>query len=339
MLTRPDPGPPKSNMAIVASILAMIVAPAWLTLICVRGSSFDDTVGSNPTPYGYSVSLSLFLVPIITISAWLLPRQSVRLSKQALLRSVAFLFPWGAALDFFFAHLFLKFPNLNATLSIPAPALGLVEEGATHNQDFIFLRGPSHILVGSVPVEEYIFYLSGFSAVLLQYIWLDEYWFATYSVPDDAQNRTNFERLLLFHPLSFIAAVVLVFFAILYRWSFYGNGFPGYLVFLVVAALGPSSFLFHAALPVINWRAFSLTLLLTVLTSLLWEATLALPYGWWGYQSSQMVGLSIRAWHNLPIEAVCVWIAVTYVAIMTYEVVKRWKSSGKKVRKAFFGTG
>ena len=51
-------------------------------------------------------------------------------------------------------------------------------------------------------------------------------------------------------------------------------GFPGYFVVLVIGALGPSALLFPSALPVINWRALSLTLFFNLLTSLLWEATL-----------------------------------------------------------------
>jgi hypothetical protein len=35
-----------------------------------------------------------------------------------------------------------------------------------------------------------------------------------------------------------------------------------------------------------------------------------------------MMGLSIGAWFGLPIEAVCVWIAVTYATVIVFEVVK-----------------
>ena len=115
------------------------------------------------------------------------------------------------------------------------------------------------------------------------------------------------------------------------------SGFPGYFVFLVVAALGPSSALFPSALPVVNWRALSRVVFVMLLTSLLWEATLAVPYGWWGYQPGQMMGIFITAWNFLPIEAVCVWIAVSFQTVMVYEVVKRWKASGRKARHAFLG--
>ena len=57
-------------------------------------------------------------------------------------------------------------------------------------------------LGGGVPFEEYVFYFTGFVAVLLLYIWLDEYWLAAYGVRADAQERAQFQRLLRFHPAS-----------------------------------------------------------------------------------------------------------------------------------------
>jgi hypothetical protein len=317
----------------------MIVLPAALTLTRVRVSSVVDVSTSpNPSPYGYTVSLLLFIVPILAIGGWLVPQDRVRISKQSFLATIAILFPLGVVLDFFFAHLFLKFPNLNATAHIPAPALGLVDEGLNHTADHIFLGAPGHVLIGSVPVEEYIFYFSGFVAVLLLYLWLDEYWLAAYSIPAAADERINFQRLLRFHPQSFVLGLLLIGGAILLRHLLSNApGFPGYFVFLVAAALGPSTIIFHAALPVINWRAFSLTLFVILLMSLLWEATLGVPYGWWGYQPAQMIGLRITAWDGLPIEAVCVWIAATYQTVIVYEVLKRWRSSGKTPRQAFFG--
>jgi hypothetical protein len=36
-------------------------------------------------------------------------------------------------------------------------------------------------------------------------------------------------------------------------------------------------------MPVINWRALSLTLFIILPTNLLWEATLGVPYGWRGF--------------------------------------------------------
>ena len=100
----------------------------------------------------------------------------------------------------------------------------------------------------------------------------------------------------------------------------------------------PAASFFPAARPFINWRAFSVTLFFILLISLLWEATLAVPYGWWGFQEKQMLGVFIGAWSRLPIEEVCVWIAVTYATTIVFEIVKLWQASGRKAKHAFLGT-
>jgi hypothetical protein len=99
----------------------------------------------------------------------------------------------------------------------------------------------------------------------------------------------------------------------------------------------PSAILFPTARRFINWRALSLTIFMILLISMFWEATLAVPYGWWGYQQREMMGLFIGAWAGLPIEAVAVWIAVTYGTTIVYETVKVWQNSGKPARQAFLG--
>ena len=309
------PPMPRTSFRLVLAMLGMIALPAALTLRTVRTAPPLNTLTADSSPYGYSISLLLFIVPILVIGLWFLPSEDVKISKDSFVRTVAILFPLGAGLDFFCARSFFTYPNPGATLRITAPALG-----------------------GGVPLEEYVFYFTGFVAVLLLYIWLDEYWLAAYGVRANAQERAQFQRLLCFHPASLVWAVVLIAAAIAYRKIFVQDpGFPGYFTFLVLGALGPSAALLPAAMPVINWRALSLALFIILLISLLWEVTLALPYGWWGFQDSAMIGLRITAWNRLPIEEVCVWIAVTYATVIVYEIVRRWQSSGKKIRHALLG--
>ncbi|MFC5861362.1 hypothetical protein ACFPT7_03565 [Acidicapsa dinghuensis] len=298
------------------SILAMIAVPAGLTLHCVRIAPSVETSIANPSPYGYTVSLLLFIVPITAIALWFLPREGVKISQKAFNWTIGLLFPIGAALDFFFARRFFTYSNPAATLGWTAPALG-----------------------GGVPAEEYVFYFTGFVAVLLIYIWLDEYWLKAYSVSVDSSTRTDFKKLLRFHPLSLILAIVLAAAAVIFRLAFVKSpGFPEYFLFLIAGALGPSAALLPSAMPVINWRAFSITSLVILLISLLWEATLGVPYHWWGFQDAQMVGIYIAAWSNLPIEEIFVWISVTFATVIVYEIVRRWKSSGKRASHAFFGS-
>src|SRR5205807_2108355 len=131
---------------------------------------------------------------------------------------------------------------------------------------------------------------TGFIAILLLYVWLDEFWLAAYNVPDYPGEAKKIHRLLKFHPSSLVLAAALITAAIIYKKFFSGHpeGFPGYFTVLVAGGLVPSVTFFPAARPFINWRALSLTLFFIVLVSLVWEATLAMPYGWWGYQPKQM---------------------------------------------------
>jgi len=99
----------------------------------------------------------------------------------------------------------------------------------------------------------------------------------------------------------------------------------------------PAAGFFPTVSRFINWRAFSLTFFFVLLVSLLWEATLAVPYGWWNYQRPRMMGLRIGAWAGLPIEAVCVWVAVTFGTVIVFEVVKIWQASEKPAGEAFLG--
>jgi hypothetical protein len=312
---RNSPSPRLSGWIVVA-MLAMVAVPIGITLHTVRVPAAYQVLSSNPTPHGYTWSLLLFIIPIVVIGYWFLPLEDVKIPQRAFWTTIAILVPLGFSLDFFFAKTFLCFRNPGATIQIPAPALG-----------------------EWVPIEEYIFYLGGFIAVLLIYVWLDEFWLSAYSVHDYSLEARAVPRLLRFHSTSLIVGVALIGIAFIYKKFFSPSpsGFPGYFTFLVVTALIPAAAFFPEARRFINWRALSLTLFMILLISLFWEATLAVPYGWWGYQPRQMMGLSIGAWSGLPIEAVCVWISVTYATVIVFEVTKIWHASGKPARQAFLG--
>jgi hypothetical protein len=49
------------------------------------------------------------------------------------------------------------------------------------------------------------------------------------------------------------------------------------------------------------------------------------------------MGLRIGAWADLPVEEICVWIAVSYATVIVFEVVKVWHASGKAAKHAFLG--
>ena len=310
-----DPSP-RLSAWLVAAMLAMVALPAAITLFAVRSPGTLQVSASNPTPHGYTWSLLLFIVPIVVIGFWFVPAEGVEIPRRAFCWTIGILVPLGFGLDFFFARWFFVFPNTGATLKIGAPALG-----------------------APVPIEEYIFYFTGFLCVLLTYVWLDEFWLAAYNIADYTGESKKISRLLQFHPTSAFVGAILIAMAVVYKKMFspVPAGFPGYFTFLVLGAFIPAASFFPTARPFINWRAFSLTLFILVLVSLLWEATLAVPYQWWGFRPAQMIGLFIGAWAGLPIEEVGVWIAVSYATVIVFEVFKLWQASGKKAKHAFLG--
>jgi hypothetical protein len=59
----------------VLAMLAMVAVPAGLTLRTVSISVTFQTSHPNPTPYGYTVSLLPFIIPIVVIACWFLPSE------------------------------------------------------------------------------------------------------------------------------------------------------------------------------------------------------------------------------------------------------------------------
>jgi hypothetical protein len=304
---------------IVIAMLAMIIIPTVITLQTVHQPIPLVPVNQNSTPHGYTLSPLLFIVPAVFIGGWLLPSEGLHIPRRAFYWTLGILAPLGCLLDFVFAQWFFNYPNVGATLGIRAPALGR-----------------------PVPVEEYVFYFTGFLTVLLLYVWLGEFWLAAYNVIDYPGEARKVRRLLRFHPASLGLAMVLIGVAWFYKKHLAlpqeQGGFPGYFTFLVVGALFPAVSFFTVARRFINWRALSLTLFVMLLVSLLWEATLAVPYNWWNFQHHQMMGIFIPAWSALPIEEVCVWLAVTYATAIVFEVVKVWLASERSLRDAMLGT-
>ena len=310
-------GSPSTKIAsgIVLGMLAMMVIPAAIALHSVKTPAVLH-VAPGASPHGYTWSLLLFIFPMAAIAAWFLPGEGLNIPQKAFWRTVGVLVPVGCLLDVIFAQWFFCFPNPRTTIGILAPAFG-----------------------HWVPLEEYVFYLSGFITILLLYVWLSEYWLAAYSVEDYRGEARALPKLLQFHPTSLIIGFVLIGAAITYkRWfSDVPEGLPGYFIVLVAGGLIPSMSFYPVTRRFINWRALSLTMYFILLVSMLWEATLALPYGWWNYQHHAMMGVFIGAWSQLPLEAVLVWLAVTYGTVILFEVVKIWQASERPARQMLLG--
>ena len=164
-----------------------------------EGADHGSDVKLNPTPLGYTVSLLIYLVPVLALYWWfsrrcpegdgalrrnsrvvlgrlLAPPREYRLDyrRSAYRWTLLTLIPLGFLLDIVFGYAFLTFNNRAATLtSIPLfPA-------------FDFTKGQ---LVPHIPVEEFVFYTSAswrfcpYTSGAMRY-WLDSYNVPDYEVP------------------------------------------------------------------------------------------------------------------------------------------------------------
>jgi len=331
------------DVSVLFAIIAVVVIPAMLTLNTVKVPITGSDVKLNPTPLGYTVSLLIYLVPVLALYWWfsrrcpegdgalrrnsrvvlgrlLAPPREYRLDyrRSAYRWTLLTLIPAGFLLDIVLGHEFLKFDNREATLTI-IPLF----------RAFDFTKGQ---FVPHIPVEEFVFYTLGFMAILSVYVWCDEYWLDKYNVDDyhipprtDGGLPPYVAQVQILAPL--LISLGLVAAALIYKkfiaWpEELRAGFPSYFTFLVLASLFPAILLFRTTQRFINWRAVSFTVFWVVLTSLIWEATLASPYGWWGYQPFHMAGLYIGAWFKLPIEAVLLWVSATFTTVLVYETFK-----------------
>src|SRR5215467_15469016 len=179
---------------VVFAIAAALVVPAAIALRSVIHPAVLQATSDNPTPLGYTWSLLLFMIPIGALGWWFACRPDLQFPRKAFWRTLAVLTPVGFLLDLLFGNAFFFFRNKAATLGWEVPAIG-----------------------GPIPVEEFVFYLTGFMLVLLSYIWCDEYWIAAYNVRDYAATSGNIPRIVRFHIASVALGIVLIAAAIVYR--------------------------------------------------------------------------------------------------------------------------
>jgi len=303
--TMPEMGgrTPGKDAATLLALIALVVGPTILTLISIEVPTERVPTTTDPSPLGYTWSLSLFVVPALVLATWFLRHPRYPTQRKAFWLTAIPLSLLGIGLDVVLGHLFFEFPNTGATLGIDIPVVG-----------------------GTVPGEEFVFYVSGFVTTLLLYIWCDEHWLGAYNVPDyEAEYRQQgHTRVLRFHWPSLLIGIAAVVAAVAYKklLSPAPEGFPGYFTFLMFVAVMPSMVLYPTALPFVNWRAVSVVFFVLVLISLLWEVTLAHPYQWWAFRPEQMIGLFIGGWTNLPVEEPLLWMVVTYTTVIVYETVK-----------------
>lgn len=266
--------------------------------------------GVPPVALGYTRSLLLFVAPVAALAGWfVVHRKAYVASLKAFKVTALVIFVIWSLLDIFLANAFFVFPVPEATLGLNVPA-------------FTFGQG----WLCNVPIEEFVFYATGSAFILLLYIFMGEVWFASYARSDE-ERRKHGRTLPRIWRLSWgnvALGVVLIAAAwgAKLAYSEFPEEFPGYATFLITLIILPSIAFHHTIGDFINIRAFLVVSLSLTLVSVLWEVTLALPYGFWGYREQQMVGIFLRPWSNLPIEASALWIAAAWNNVILFEVAR-----------------
>lgn len=307
---------PHVGLKVCGLVILTIILPAFLTLRTVDRPRPLMSVHDNPSPLGYTWSLTLFVIPVIVLAWWFGRHPLLASQRRAFWLTIAVLVPIGALLDLLLGCAFFTFENHHAVLGVWVPARG-----------------------GHVPIEEFGFYTFGFLAILMTYIWCDEYFLEKYNIPDYKVLARDVPRVVqLYWPALGIGAVLAAA-AIGFKrgLSAHPEGLPGYMLFLIGAAIVPTLLLYRAARPFLNWRALTFTYFLLLLVSLLWEATIAVPYRWWGYKDAAMTGIFIGPWSNLPIEEPILWSVVTFATVNWYEAMKVFLAMEGTNREALFG--
>jgi hypothetical protein len=268
----------------------------------------------------YFTSLVLWGIPILylwpvfsTITA-----DGTGRRRKALRWTAGTIVVLGIVLDFVLGFLTLRFPGCNEPADVAPYVLCLPAVG------------------GRIPVEELLFYAMGPVAIVLVYACADERWLSCYNPKEDLLDLKLIQvspRLLIVAAGAALTALVL--------WRVNGN-FPTYFAFLAAGAVLPAMFLYRAIGKLTNWPAFAATTLYVIVTSLVWEVTLAIPRQWWGYEPSGMIGLTIAAWSRgdaiFPVEAAVVWLFAPFSSILTYEFAKALTHHPRATKVALFGT-
>jgi hypothetical protein len=256
-------------------------------------ASFVPSVWASRS--GYTWSLLIFAVPALAITTSLARRGLLARLQGPVVIAWLLLVPMGITLNLLFADDFFVYPNQLAVAGLSIPALDWGQLDRVH----------------PIPVEEFAFYALGFLAMLLGYAWVD-------GVMGERRSR------LAPGPLAWRSAVAVPL-ALSSMGALLAPAVPAYWLYLCLVPLPPTIAFWPHVRARLNLKALSVTVILILGASFVWEAQLAVPRGWWGYSPDAMLGWWVA---GVPIEAVVVWLLAPITTAVLFEVVRsRWRPS------------
>lgn len=311
-------------LRIIVVMLAVLSGAAFVSMWSIPGPPTPRYEEPGWSPYGYTYSLALFAFPLLALSGWYLGhRKRCPLHGRALGLTLAAVFPLWCLVDLFLANRFFRFPNSSAHYN---PMFWGYELGVGWTR--------------SIPYEEFAFYFGAVTVMVLLYLWASEVWYARYTHSEAAYRKRAEETPPLVDVhwgwVVFALAVLAGGFAVK-KTGPYPAGWPEYFLLLWGLATLPTVLLVRHLSPFLNDRALLFTVMATVLVSLLWEVTLALPNGWWDYHHAHMLGVFVEPWSKLPIEATTLWPVSAWSNVLLFELFRVKLYSGRSFRELLFG--
>lgn len=281
------------------SLLALIplrrplVAPAWFSLALFSAllvpATFLPAVLSSAS--GYTWSLLVFALPCLAMARSLSSQEVLVRLQRPVLEAWAVLVPMGVVLNLLFADDFFTYPDVHAVSGLSVPAFDLTGIDWAH----------------PIPLEEFAFYGLGFLTMLLGYGWTDEV-----LLP---KARRSSRRSQLGWLEGTVAPLALVLAGVVIA----DGSLPAYWTYLCLVPLPVTLVLWPMVRHRLNVPALVVTMAVLVAVSLLWEAGLAVPRGWWGYQPEATLGHSL---FGVPIEAVVVWVLAPITTAVLFESLR-----------------
>ena len=172
------------EIRMILGMIIVVAAPVLLTLATVRVPLWELEATDNPTPFGYTVSLLIFIVPVAVIGVWHMIHGDPY-DKKAFVWCAALMTTLGVFLDLAFGYSFFEFPNQGATLGIRVPAWDWGEMAWV----------PDYL-----PLEEFGFYVFGSVFMMAAYLWADSAWLARYDPDSYTTKAREHLRILQISP-------------------------------------------------------------------------------------------------------------------------------------------
>jgi hypothetical protein len=328
-MSHPDAAPsaPTGHSRIILTMALVFIAMVAVAVSTIEIAPDKVPVHRNASPQGYTWSLSLSLLPLAVLLGWFFRvRDEHRMEWRAFGYTAAIVFVLWTTLDILLANSIFLFPNEAATLPVRIPGLHCC---------------PLEWKL-DIPIEELIFYLSTVLVMVLLYIWSSTAWFSPVSEEEYERKGRAMKRAIQLDGWRVkVAYAAGLFLAVLaYKklgWHDNTDGFPLYAGFLILGVLAPTLVFWQAVKDVVNQRALLFTMMTVLLISLLWEVTLGMAYEWWGYQEHMMMGIFIRPWFDLPVEAVFLWMVAGWSNVTLYELLKLRAASGRRMDQFLTG--